>query len=103
MSDILKCNEPITKPNDLKEYKKDEDLFNLEKLNDYRRTNIFKWFLLFIQIILIAFFTALFLYKVITVKTLQAYLVSQISNNIIFVVLSILAILKIQIPNYYNN
>lgn len=100
MSDTSKCENPIKKPQKAVEEKTDLQL--LENNNDYHSRNLFKWFLLFVFIIVISCVVIVFLWKFFTVEAIQKYILDQILNNIIFILLSIFAILKINVPNIKN-
>ena len=100
MSDISKCENPIKKPQKAIEEKTDLQL--LENNNDYRRRNIFKWFLLGLAIVFISCIAGCLLWKFFTVEAIQKYILDQILNNIVFILLSIFAILKISVPNIKN-
>lgn len=100
MSDTLKCDNPIKKPQ--KAVEETSDLQLLENNNDYHRRNVFKWFLLFVFIIVISCVVIVFLWKFFTVERVQKFILDQIMNNIVFLILSIFAILKINVPNIKN-
>lgn len=98
MSNTLNSTNPIQKPQDTKEQKSDLTLVEKENNSDYNRRNIFKWFLLCLFILVISCVALCFLYKFFTVSTVQRYILNQIMDNFIFILLSGLAILKINIP-----
>lgn len=100
MSDTSKCKNPIKKPQKAVEEKTDLQL--LENNNDYHRRNVFKWFLLSVFIIVIFCVVIVFLWKFFTVERVQKFILDQILNNIVFILLSIFAILKINVPNIKN-
>lgn len=100
MSDTLKCDNPIKKPQ--KAVEETSDLQLLENNNDYHRRNVFKWFILFVFIIVISCVVIVFLWKFFTVERVQKFILDQIMNNIVFLILSIFAILKINVPNIKN-
>lgn len=97
MSDTSNYNTPVVKPKTPEEIK--DDLTVLEAKNDFNRTNIFKWFVLVLSILLISCVVGCFIYKFFTDMKLQKFILDQIINNIIFIGLSALAILKISIPD----
>lgn len=102
MSNTLNCDNPIQKPKKQNELADDFPL--LEARNDYHRTNVFKWFMLGIFMICILCIVGCFLYKFFTDAKVQDYVISQITNNITFIMLAIFAILKISVPdkNYWS-
>lgn len=97
MSDILNCNTPVIRPKTPKEI--ENDITVLEKKNDYHRANIFKWFLLGTAITIITSITIRFLWLFFTNSYVQKFIIDQIMNNIVFIGLSVLAILKISLPD----
>lgn len=97
MSNTLKCDNPIQKPKKQNEILDDYSV--LEAKNDYWRSNVFKWFILIILMISILCLVGCFLWKFFTDSTIQKYILNQITNNIVFIILSIFAILKINIPD----
>lgn len=100
MSDTLKCENPIQKPQKATEEKTDLQLVEIN--NDFRRSDIFKWFLLILAILVISCIAGCFLWKFFTVEAVQKFILDQILNNIVFIILSIFAILKINVPNIKN-
>lgn len=97
MSDTLNCNKCVQSPINTTEIK--DDISVMEAKSDYRRNNIFKWFLLYLFMGIILCIAACFLWKFFTVEAIQRYIFDQIMNNIIFIALSVFAILKINVPN----
>lgn len=99
MSDILSAKPAVTKPNSnsVKEIK--NDLKCKEAEADFTRTNILKWSILVLCVIGMFAITLLFLIKLATDVRVQNYIIDQIKNNILFIILSGLAILKVNIPN----
>lgn len=96
MLDISKCDSPISKPQKAIEEKTDLEL--LESKNDILRREIFKWFILVLIIVGIASVAICFIWKFFTVETIQKYILNQIINNFVFIIVSVFAILKINIP-----
>lgn len=97
MSDISKCNECMKNPKGIEEIQ--DDLTVLEAKADFNRTNIFKWFLLYLFMVIISCIALRFLWEFFTNSIVQKYILDQIMNNIIFISLAVLTILKINIPN----
>lgn len=97
MSNTLKCDNPIQKPKKQNEIRDDYSV--LEAKNDYQRSNVFKWFMLIIFMISILCVVGCFLCKFFTNSNVQEYVLNQITNNIVFIIISICAILKINIPD----
>lgn len=75
-----------------------DDLSVMEAKADFTRANIFKWFILFVAMVSISCIVICFLYKFFTNSEIQKYILNQIIENIVFIGLSIFAILKINIP-----
>lgn len=100
MLDTSNSTNTFVRPKDAKE--ETSDLKLKEDCSDYSRRNIFKWFLLIISIIVISTITFCFLWKFSTEKTIQEYILNQILNNIVFIIVTIFAILKINVPNIKN-
>ena len=96
MLDISKCSNPVEKPK--KAIEETSDLQFLASRADYNRTNIFLWFTLILLMIVITCVVLCFLWKFFTDYKVQKYIIDQIINNIIFIILSVLAILKISVP-----
>lgn len=96
MSDTLNAKSAITRPRSVKEKKNDIDCKQYEA--DYTRTNLFKWFLLILLMIICLCITGLFLYKLFTDSKVQNFILNQIQNNIVFIIVTIFAILKINLP-----
>lgn len=100
MSDTLNCSDCIKKPQ--KRTPIENDITILEARQDFNRTNIFKWFLLILAIICISCVAICFLYNFFTNAKMQKFIIDQIVNNIVFIGLSILAILKINLPSSHK-
>ena len=101
MSDTLKCNNPICeRPKSLKEVK--DDISMSETKQEHIRHSVFYWFILILAIIFILSIAVLFIYKVFTDSQIQTYIIDQIKNNIVFIIVTSLAILKINIPSSTN-
>lgn len=96
MSNTSNYNIPLHKPKKTK--KVDDDIDVLEKKHDYYRTNSFKWFILILAIVTITCVAICFIWKFFTVETIQKYILNQIINNFVFIIVSVFAILKINIP-----
>lgn len=99
MSNTLNSTNPIQKPQDTQEQKSDLSLIEKENNSDYSRRNIFKWFTLFVMMIIIFCIALLFLHKLFTSSDVQKYIIDQLVNNVAFIIVSCFAILKINIPN----
>ena len=97
MSGILKSKPAVTKPNSFKEIKNDIQCKEAEA--DFTRKNILSWTVLFLLLISAVLVFAVFFYRFFTDTTLQDYVINQIKNNIVFIIVSALAILKINITN----
>lgn len=96
MSDILNAKPAVTKPSSVKEIK--NDIQCKEVTADYTRKNILNWVVLALLVISAICVTFTFLWRFFTDITLQNFVIDQIKNNIIFLIVSALAILKINIP-----
>lgn len=96
MSDTLKSNPIINKPKSVKEIK--NDIQGKEVAADYTRKNILCWVVLFLVIISAVCVTFTFLWRFFTDTVVQNYVIDQIKNNIVFLIISALAILKINLP-----
>lgn len=94
--DTSNCSDCIKNPKGLEEIK--DDISVLEAKADFTRTNIFKWFLLILAMVCISALAGRFLWVFFTNSVIQKYILDQIINNILFIILSVLAILKINIP-----
>lgn len=96
MSDTLKCSTPI-KPASVQEVKKDVTIS--QHKHDYWRNNAFQWIVFGWLIIGISAIGIIFLYHLFIDAKFQIFILNQIKNNIVFIVISVFAILKIQIPD----
>lgn len=96
MSDILNSEKILEKP---KAQEVTDDLAILEAKSDYKRANLLRWFLLILMIIFITCITAGFLWAFFTVDSVKKFVFSQIQNNIVFIILSVFALLKINLPD----
>jgi len=95
-------NNPFTPPDDAVEKKSDTKIRNDENRHDFLRRNIFKWVVLILTVIGLCCVAGLFLWKFFTDSRVQEYVIEQIVNNIVFIILSIFAILKINVPNIHK-
>lgn len=95
MSNTSNYNIPLQKPKKVQRI--ENDISVLEKKHDYYRTNVFKWFILIGVILVISCLVFSFIYLFFTNQSLQEYIINQIKNNIVFILVSSLAILKINI------
>lgn len=96
MSDILNSEKILEKP---KAQEVTDDLAILEAKSDYKRTNVLRWFLLILMMVFIASITIGFLWAFFTVDSVKKFVFSQIQNNIVFIILSVFAMLKIKLPD----
>ena len=96
MSDILNSEKILEKP---KAQEVTDDLAILEAKSDYKRTNVLRWFLLILMMVFIACITIGFLWAFFTVDSVKKFVFSQIQNNIVFIILSVFAMLKIKLPD----
>lgn len=96
MLDILNSEKILEKP---KAQEVTDDLAILEAKSDFKRANIFRWFLLILMIVFITSITAGFLWAFFTVDSVKKFVFSQIQNNIVFIILSVFAMLKINLPD----
>lgn len=102
MSNILSSTNPIQKPKNPTEQNTDLKLQEKENNHDFNRRNTFCWFILGIAIIVITCITALFLWRLFVDPDIQNYIINQIKGNIIFLIVTGLAILKINLPSSHN-
>lgn len=96
MSDILNSEKILEKP---KAQEVTDDLAILEAKSDYKRTNVLRWFLLILMMVFISSITMGFLWAFFTVDSVKKFVFSQIQNNIVFIILSVFAMLKIKLPD----
>ncbi len=102
MSNISNSTNPIQKPQDTIEQKTDLTLQEKESNHDFNRRNTFCWFVLAVSMIVITCITGLFLWRLFVDPVIQDYIINQIKGNIIFLIVTGLAILKINLPASRN-
>lgn len=88
---------PIKKPKTVKEVKDDISMSNVR--HEHLRNTIFYWFILCLLMIVISCVVGLFLYKFFTDSEIQTFVLNQIKDNIVFILISSFAILKIPLSD----